>query len=110
MNICIYTNKECEKADKDGECRQGQQNCGWEDLQKIDGYYKELQDLYNNYYGSQIKLLEKVKGRVKLKHILRYSEYEEGYSDALYNDGYNDALRDIEDLIDNVIKELGNNG
>ena len=36
MNICRYTNKECETARADGECRIGSQNCGWENWESHD--------------------------------------------------------------------------
>ena len=46
MNICLYTNKECEKARADGECRIGCQNCGWEnwELKDDQDYYDEMDE------------------------------------------------------------------
>lgn len=45
MNICLYTNKECEKAREDGECRIGYQNCGWENWEiKDDQDYNETDE------------------------------------------------------------------
>ncbi len=46
MNICLYTQKECEHANNKGECKQGQQNCGWENWELADDFnaekYEEL--------------------------------------------------------------------
>lgn len=30
LHTCRYTDKQCNHANESGECKQGQQNCGWE--------------------------------------------------------------------------------
>lgn len=45
MNKCLYINKSCKHADRDGECRQGVQNWGWENWNNFDDDKADISDL-----------------------------------------------------------------